>query len=498
MADSSCLHRPHVVVVPLPAQGHINALIHFSKTLAARGLLITFLTVERLQHRICRRPHQEISAILRDHHDLHIRFRFMPDGMLPDGAAATKIGEVFEALQTKVGPVMEQILRKVNEEGPPITCILSDSFFAATHQVAASLKVPRVLFWPYCAAASVAQANTQLLISQGFIPVKAEDVKNPTKFITCLPGIPPLLPKDLRSFYREENSSDLMFHTQVYESEIQNKADWVLVNTFEELEGSESIQALSKGYPAQAVGPVFLGEFLQGERSFPKDLIGTSFWEEDEECMRWLEKHATASVLYVSFGSLALMSRAQVQELALGLAGSEQPFLWVIRPDLVEGECAALTVDYLQRIKDQGLLVTWAPQLKVLSHPSVGGFLTHNGWNSTIESISMGVPVIGWPYWSEQFLNCRFSRDIWKVGMDFEGKADENDLVKSVEIEKVVRRLMQGYEGRELRKNAAKLREAAIKAVTPGGCSQTNIDTFVEHVRNLSHQKNSMTSAGSN
>ena len=92
------------------------------------------------------------------------------------------------------------------------------------------------------------------------------------------------------------------------------------------------------------------------------------------------------------------MSRAQVQELALGLAGSEQPFLWVIRPDLVEGECAALTEDYLQSIKDQGLLVTWAPQLKVLSHPSVGGFLTHNGWNSTIESISMGVPMIGWPY----------------------------------------------------------------------------------------------------
>eukprot|EP00253_Pinus_taeda_P005673 PITA_05673 len=498
MADSCCLHRPHVVVVPLPAQGHINALMHFSKTLAARGLLITFLTTERLHHRIFRRPHQEISAILQDHHGLHIRFQVMPDGMLPDGGGATKIGELFEALQTKIGPVMEQILWKVNEDGPPITCILSDSFFASTHQVAASLKVPRVVFWPYCAAASVAQANTQLLISQGFIPIKAEDVKNPTKLITCLPGIPPLLPKDLRSFYREECSSDLMFHTQVYESEIQNKADWVLVNTFEELEGAESIRALSKGYPAQAVGPVFLGEFLQGERSFPKDIIRTSLWEENEECMRWLEKQAPTSVLYVSFGSYTLVSRAQLQELALGLAGSEQPFLWVIRPDLVEGECAAITEDYLHCIKDQGLLVTWAPQLKVLSHPSVGGFLTHNGWNSTIESISMGVPMIGWPYWSEQFLNCRFSRDIWKVGMDLEGKADENGLIRSVEIEKVVRRLMQGYEGRELRKNAAKLKEAAIKAVMPGGSSQSNIDTFVEHVRNLSRQQNNMSSAGSN
>jgi len=495
MADSSCLHRPHVVVVPLPAQGHINALMHFSKTLAARGLLVTFLIAERLHHRIFRRPHQEISATLQDQHGLHIRFRVMPDDMLPDGDA-TKIGEVFEALQTKVGPVMEQLLRKVNEEGPPITCIVSDSFFACTHQVAASLKVPRVVFWPYCAAASVAQANTQLLVSQGYIPVKAEDVNNPTKLITCLPGIPPLLPKDLRSCYREECSSDLLFHTQIYESEIQNKADWVLVNTYEELEGSESIQALSKGYSAQAVGPVFLKEFLQGEHSLSKDIIRTSFWEEDEECMSWLEKQAPTSVLYVSFGSLTLMSRDQVQELALGLEASKQPFMWVIRSGLVEGECTAFPEEYLSRIKDQGLLVSWAPQLKVLSHPSVGGFLTHNGWNSTIESISMGVPMIGWPYWSEQFLNCRFSRDIWNVGLDLEGKAGENGLVKSVEIEKVVRRLMQGHEGRELRKNAAKLKEAAIKAVMPGGSSHTNIDTFIEHIKNLS-QQNSMSSAGS-
>lgn len=482
----------------------MNALMHFSKTLAARGLLITFVTTESLHHRMFRRPHQEISAILQEQHGLHIRFQVMPDGMLPGPGGATKIGEIlevvgeyFEALQTKVAPVMEQLLRKLNEEGPPITCIISDSFFAATHQVATSLKVPRVVFWPYCAAAAVAQANTQLLISQGFIPVKAEDVKNPTKLITCLPGIPPLLPKDLRSFYREECSSDVLFHTQVYESEIQNKADWVLVNTFEELEGSESIQALSKGYPAQAVGPVFLKEFLQEEHSPSKDIIRTSFWDENEECMRWLEKQAPTSVLYVSFGSLTLMSTEQVQELALGLEASEQSFMWVIRPGLVEGECAAFSEEYLHHIKDRGLLVSWAPQLKVLSHPSVGGFLTHNGWNSTIESISMGVPMIGWPYWSEQFLNCRFSRDIWEVGMDLEGKAGENDLVKSVEIEKVVRRLMQGHEGRELRKNAVKLKEAAIKALMPDGSSQTNIDTFIEHIRNLS-QQSSMHSPGSN
>uniref|UniRef100_A0A0C9S480 TSA: Wollemia nobilis Ref_Wollemi_Transcript_14126_1622 transcribed RNA sequence n=1 Tax=Wollemia nobilis TaxID=56998 RepID=A0A0C9S480_9CONI len=182
------------------------------------------------------------------------------------------------------------------------------------------------------------------------------------------------------------------------------------------------------------------------------------------------------------------MSTEHIRELAWGLEASGQAFLWVIRPDLVQRDSTALPEGYLARIRARGFLVGWAPQLKVLRHPSVGGFLTHNGWNSTIESISMGVPMIGWPYWSEQFLNCRFSKDVWKVGLDLESTADENGLVKADEIEKAVRSLMESADGKELRKNAAKLKEAAHKAVMPGGSSSRNVDMFVEHMGNLCQQ----------
>uniref|UniRef100_A0A0D6QYT6 Glycosyltransferase N-terminal domain-containing protein n=1 Tax=Araucaria cunninghamii TaxID=56994 RepID=A0A0D6QYT6_ARACU len=471
--------RPHAAVVPLPAQGHINALMHFAQVLAARGFHITFLNVEETHRRMFGQTAPALP---------NFRFEVVADICMPEGSSgANQIGEIFEVLQ-KQGPAMEKALRRINSEGPPLTCVVSDSFMACTFVATSNLKLPRVLFWPYCAASAVAQANTKLLIAQGHIPVKAEEVKNPSKLITCLPGIPPLVPKDLRSFYREENSSNLMFRVSVEESEIQNKADWVVVNTFEELEGPDSIRALGKDCPAQAVGPVFLLR-EQENGAFPGNGIRTSLWEEEEEaCIKWLDGREAASVLYVSFGSLALMSKEHIRELAWGLEASGQAFLWVIRPDLVQGDSTALPEGYLHRIRDRGVLVGWAPQLKVLRHPSVGGFLTHNGWNSTIESISMGVPMIGWPYWSEQFLNCRFAKDFWKVGLDLESRADENGLKKADEIEKAVRSLMQGVEGKELRKNAAKLKEAAHKAVMPGGSSSRNIDIFVEHMRNLCQQ----------
>ncbi len=175
------------------------------------------------------------------------------------------------------------------------------------------------------------------------------------------------------------------------------------------------------------------------------------------------------------------MSVAQLHQVALGLEASQQPFLWVLRPGIAEGKAAVLPEGFAERIGERGRIVQWTPQVKVLSHPSVGGFLTHNGWNSTLESISMGVPVIGWPLGAEQFLNCRFCKEIWKIGMDFESRVeDENGIVPWEEVEKVVRAMMEGPQGKELRRSAARLKEAATKAVMEGGSSYRNLDRFAK------------------
>eukprot|EP01018_Ginkgo_biloba_P036106 Gb_38270 [translate_table: standard] len=153
------------------------------------------------------------------------------------------------------------------------------------------------------------------------------------------------------------------------------------------------------------------------------------------------------------------------------------------------GKSMALPEGFEDRTKDRALLVGWAPQSKVLSHPSVGGFLTHGGWNSILEAIGTGVPMIGWPYFADQLLNCRFAKDVWKIGLDFdEIYEDENKLVRKEEVEKAVRDLMEGQEGKELRKIILKLKEVSAKSVVAGGSSFENLNKFVEDMKKKGRQ----------
>eukprot|EP01018_Ginkgo_biloba_P035969 Gb_19138 [translate_table: standard] len=471
----------HAVVVPFPAQGHVNALMNFAKLLASRGFFVTFINTDWVENRIFRKPNDAAAVSSRlQQRGLRFRFLSVPDNLPSNHGRLAQLDEYFLATQ-KLGPALEQLLgMNVDDEIPPITCIVTDSFMSCTHQVAINLGLPRVVFWTFCAAASIAQCNSRLLFSKGYIPIDAKVPKVPENLITCLPGkIPPLWPTDLLSFYRKR---DALFDIMLYESDIQHKADYVLVNSFEELEGKEIVQGLSNGCPALAIGPVFLPNFFED-----REYSSTSMWEEDPNCLQWLDTQKPATVLYVSFGSIAVKSQQQLHEIALGLEGSEQPFLWVIRSDIADGESMILPEGFEDRTKDRALLVEWAPQLRVLSHPSVGGFLTHSGWNSTLESISRGVPMIGWPYFADQSLNCRFAKDVWNVGLDIMKAVIDDDggeiLVKKEEVEKVVRTLMKETHGHELRKTAQKLKADSTMAVMAGGSSFRNLDKFVEDMR---------------
>jgi hypothetical protein len=183
-----------------------------------------------------------------------------------------------------------------------------------------------------------------------FVTSSVSEAKNPEKLITCLPGnIPPLKPTDLLSFYRAQDPSDILFNAFLYESQKQSKGDYVLVNTFEELEGRDAVTALSlNGCPALAIGPLFLPNFLEGRDSC------SSLWEEEESCLTWLDMQQPGSVIYVSFGSIAVKSEQQLEQLALGLEGSGQPFLWVLRLDIAEGQAAILPEGFEERTKETG------------------------------------------------------------------------------------------------------------------------------------------------
>ncbi|KAI8017781.1 Linamarin synthase 2 [Camellia lanceoleosa] len=146
------------------------------------------------------------------------------------------------------------------------------------------------------------------------------------------------------------------------------------------------------------------------------------------------------------------------------------------------GDSAILPEDFVEETKDRGLLVSWCPQEQVLSHPSIGVFLTHCGWNSTLESICGGVPIICWPFFAEQQTNCRYACTEWGIGMEV------NHDVKRNEIVALINEMLEGDKGKQMRKKALKLKKEAEEATDVGGLSYNNFDRLIKEALHYSEQ----------
>ena len=235
-----------------------------------------------------------------------------------------------------------------------------------------------------------------------------------------------------------------MFQFKLRPFERLQEAEFILINTFYDLE-KDMLLSLQEEYRVLPAGPFLPPALLSvGGSRGDDDRTGTGLWAEDDGCLSWLDKQKDSSVLYISFGSIASLSQDQFRELVLGLDASKRPILWAIRPDIKELVSPLIPPSFLggeSKEESQVYITSWAPQALVLSHSSVGGFLTHCGWNSTLESISMGVPTLNWPYFADQMMNRKWMVDEWKVGKSF--KASKDGMVTKEEVERLVRLLME-------------------------------------------------------
>uniref|UniRef100_A0A7C9AU88 Uncharacterized protein n=1 Tax=Opuntia streptacantha TaxID=393608 RepID=A0A7C9AU88_OPUST len=171
------------------------------------------------------------------------------------------------------------------------------------------------------------------------------------------------------------------------------------------------------------------------------------------------------------------MTDDQFAEFAWGLANSNHPFLWITRPDLITGDSTVLPPEFLKKTKNRGLITSWCNQEQVLAHPAIGGFLTHCGWNSTLESICNGIPMICWPFFAEQQTNCWFCCKKWGIGMEIDANVERGV------VERQVRELMEGQKGKEMRKKAEEWKRYAQEAaVPPNGSSYSNLDHVITKV----------------
>jgi len=290
-----------------------------------------------------------------------------------------------------------------------------------------------------------------------------------------VPGCVPIHGRDLNNQAQDRSS-------EVYKLFLDRAqkfclADGIFVNSFLEMEASpiRALKEEERGYPlVYPVGPIVQsGEDAKGL-----------------ECLAWLDKQQVGSVLFVSFGSGGTLSQEQVNELAFGLELCNHKFLWVVRePSSLAFDAylsAQKDVDplhflpegFLERTKEQGLVVpSWAPQIQVLGHSSVGGFLTHCGWNSILESVVHGVPLITWPLFAEQRMNAVVLSEGLKVGV--RPRVGENGLVERGEIVEVIKCLMEEDEGGKMHRRIEELKEAANSAIKEEGSSTKTLSELV-------------------
>uniref|UniRef100_A0A453H4E5 Glycosyltransferase n=1 Tax=Aegilops tauschii subsp. strangulata TaxID=200361 RepID=A0A453H4E5_AEGTS len=262
----------------------------------------------------------------------------------------------------------------------------------------------------------------------------------------------------------------------------RDAGDWVLVNSFDELE-FEVLDGLKHHFKARAIGPCVPLPAVDDSVDVDCFTYGANLLNPEDTCIKWLDAKSPRSVVYVSFGSNASIGAAQMEELARGLLATGKPFLWVVRA----GEEAQLPRHLLDAATASGdaLVVRWSPQLDVLAHRAVGCFVTHCGWNSTLEALGFGVPMVALPLWTDQPINARFIEEAWGAGVRARRDASAGVFPRG-EIEQCVRAVMEDEDGRAA---ARRWSEAARAAVAPGGSSDQNLEEFVNYLRASAGEK---------
>ncbi|XP_010459994.1 PREDICTED: UDP-glycosyltransferase 85A1 [Camelina sativa] len=467
--------KPHVVCVPYPAQGHINPMMKVAKLLHARGFHVTFVNTVYNHNRFLR-SHGSIAL-----DGLHsFRFESIPDGLPETDMDTTQdITALCESTMKNCLVPFQELLQRINarDDVPPVSCIVSDGVMSFTLDAAEELGVPEVLFWTTSGCAFLTYLHFYLFIEKGITPLKDESYltkEHLDMVIDFIPTMTNLKLKDIPSFVRTTDPDDFMLKFACRETERSKRASAIILNTFDDLEHGviQAMQSLLP--PVYAVGPLHLLANREIEEGSEAGMMNSSLWKEEMECLEWLDTKPQNSVIYINFGSITVLSAEQLVEFAWGLAGSGKEFLWVIRPDLVAGEEAMVPPEFLTETADRRLLAGWCPQEKVLSHPAVGGFLTHCGWNSILESLSCGVPMVCWPFFADQQINCKFCCDEWGVGIETGGD------VKRDEVEAVVREVMDGDKGKKMREKAVEWQRLAEEATEHKlGSSIVNFETVV-------------------
>ncbi|XP_057778055.1 7-deoxyloganetic acid glucosyl transferase-like [Salvia miltiorrhiza] len=452
---------PHVVILPFPAQGHIKPMLMLAELLSQAGLAISFVNTEHSHRRLL-----DGAAFRR--RCPGINFLTIPDGLPPDHPrSGPGIVDLLLSTSTACEPNFKDLIASMSHAP---ACIISDGIMSFAVDVAAELGIPAIAFRTYSATATWTYFHLEKLMEE--IPVVANaESEELERRVRCVPGLEDILrQRDFPQLCSLGPRSPIMQFYITQAAKMRN-ASALILNTFHHLE-APMLSRLRSIFPAvYAVGPL---------RS-PASSTSTSLLQMDQSCIHWLDSQPPGSVLYVSFGSVAVLTPDHLMEFWHGLVNSGSPFLWAIRPDLIRDadSLATLPVPEEMRTSERGRIVGWAPQEEVLAHDAVGGFLTHCGWNSILESVWAGKPMICRPLVAEQQVNGRCASEMWGLGFDLNCVCDRST------VERVVRDLMEGSGKQGILRSTAEMARLARDSVRDGGSSHTSLNSLVADIKML-------------
>ncbi|KAF8662872.1 hypothetical protein HU200_055452 [Digitaria exilis] len=436
--------RAHVLLVSAPLQGHVNPLLVLGRRLASRGLLVTFSTI----------PHAGLKFTHADGETTTdiagrgmLRFEHLQGGDLGGDT-------LLRHLEDAAPAALAGLIRRQSDAGRPVAFVVASAFVPWARRVAAGEGVRHALLWTEsCSVLSLFYHFFHSLA--GTFP---SDMAAP---VVGVPGMPAMAAGDLPVLI---HAPEQFIWRQVLVAELNSLRDntlsWLLVNTFDELEHA-AIEALRAHLPTiTPVGPLF----------DPEDEHGGGHGDDDEDYMQWLDAQPPRSVVFVAFGSLVKLEPDEVTELVAGLAATGRPFLLVVRDD--DDNRTAIAGDS----GSKGKVVAWCSQGRVLSHGAVGCFVTHCGWNSTVEALASGVPVVTFPAWADQPTNAKFLESVYGVGVRLPRPMARDAVSRCVE------EVMSGPEAAVMRARAGRWKAEASAAVAAGGSSYRGIQGFVDAV----------------
>ncbi|XP_065849021.1 UDP-glycosyltransferase 83A1-like [Euphorbia lathyris] len=450
--------KPHLMLIPFAAQGHVAPMMKLAYNLVHHGIKVTFVNTLSMHEKIMSALPQKLEEV-----QSLLSLVSIPE-LLESDTPGKDMDEAAENASRFLQTQLQNLIQNIDDDGREVTHVIADVSIGWALKVANQMGIKAVGFIPYGLGNFVFILHVSKLMETGIIDANGV-IKEDS--ICLSKDIPAWDTQNLLWRYPFDEEVQKFLFRHYFSNILQDVkcCNTILANSFYQLE-TAACNLIPNILP---IGPLL-----------SRDVSGAfagNLWMEDSSCLSWLDQQCTDSVIYAAFGSTVFCSQEQLDELAIGFEITGRPFLWVVRSDFSKETAAKLPDGFIERVGNYGKIVEWAPQEKVLAHPSIACFFSHCGWNSTMEGVSMGVPFLCWPYIVDQFHNRDNICKTWKVGVEV--IANENGIVKRDEIKNKVEKLVSDE---DIKANSLKLKEIAGKNMRESGSSFMNFKSFIDKI----------------